>query len=67
MPDQHGCFTENEIHVQHRIKDAILREYDKWVRLHGTEHARNGLRKALDEILREREREAVGRHFWEGR
>lgn len=65
MPDQHGCFTQNEIHVINEVRDDILRHLDRHVRKHGTDIARNGLRKALDEVLRQEHREAVGRQFWE--
>ncbi len=65
MPDEHGCHTPNEIHTSHEIKDAILREYDKHVRIHGTEIAYTGLQKAARHVYEDRNREAVGRHFWE--
>lgn len=65
MPDQHGCFTTNEIHHINDCKKRILKEYDNGVRKYGSDVARNGLRKALGEVLRERERDAVGRWFWE--
>jgi len=67
MPDKHGCFTTNEIHYINDCKKRILKEYDSGVRKYGTDIARNGLRKALDEVLRQEHREAVGRHFWEGK
>ena len=66
MPDRLRCLTTNEIHHIHDCKERILKEYDNSVRKYGSEVARNALRKALEEVLREREREAVGRQFWEG-
>lgn len=59
------CLTENEIHKSNEVKDDLLRQYDKWVRLYGTRIAYNGLTKALRQVYEDREREAVGRHFWE--
>lgn len=65
MPDDHGCFTTNEIHYINDCKERILKEYDNGVRKYGTDIARNGLRKALDEVLEYRHTEAVGRQFWD--
>jgi hypothetical protein len=59
------CLTENEIQKSYEVKESLLREYDKWVRLYGTRIAYNGLTKALRQVYEDREREAIGRRFWE--